>query len=93
MFRLSSTEGALARTGSYEQRRLWDWSKGVGLGAVSIPRKSGGERILGVSTVADSVAQMVVKQSLSNVPRNKMPTRPNDAIHSQGTTANETFLK
>ena len=29
--------------------------------AVSIPKKSGGERILGVPTVADRVAQMVVK--------------------------------
>ena len=29
--------------------------------AVAIPRKSGGERILGVPTVADRVAQMVVK--------------------------------
>ena len=30
--------------------------------AVSIPKKSGGKRILGVPTVADRVAQMVVKQ-------------------------------
>jgi RNA-directed DNA polymerase len=30
--------------------------------AVSIPKKAGGERILGVPTVADRVAQMVVKQ-------------------------------
>ena len=30
--------------------------------AVSIPKKSGGRRILGVPTVADRVAQMVVKQ-------------------------------
>ena len=30
--------------------------------AVSIPKKSGGERVLGVPTVADRVAQMVVKQ-------------------------------
>jgi len=29
--------------------------------AVAIPKKSGGERILGVPTVADRVAQMVVK--------------------------------
>ena len=29
--------------------------------AVSIPKKSGGERVLGVPTVADRVAQMVVK--------------------------------
>ena len=28
--------------------------------AVSIPKKSGGQRILGVPTVADRVAQMVV---------------------------------
>ena len=30
--------------------------------AVAIPKKSGGERILGVPTVADRVAQMVVKR-------------------------------
>ena len=30
--------------------------------AVSIPKKSGGERILGVPTVGDRIAQMVVKQ-------------------------------
>ena len=30
--------------------------------AVSIPKKNGGERILGVPTVGDRVAQMVVKQ-------------------------------
>src|SRR5437667_3271976 len=33
--------------------------------AVSISKKSGGERILGVPTVADRVAQMVVKHSLN----------------------------
>jgi RNA-directed DNA polymerase len=32
--------------------------------AVAIPKKSGGERILGVPTVSDRVAQMVVKQML-----------------------------
>jgi RNA-directed DNA polymerase len=32
--------------------------------AVSIPKKSGGERILGVPTVGDRVAQMVVKQMI-----------------------------
>ena len=32
--------------------------------AVAIPKKSGGERILGIPTVADRVAQMVVKQKL-----------------------------
>ncbi len=32
--------------------------------AVSIPKKTGGQRILGVPTVADRVAQMVVKQSI-----------------------------
>src|SRR5204862_4628804 len=30
--------------------------------AVPIPKKSGGERILGVPTVADRIAQMVVKK-------------------------------
>ena len=30
--------------------------------AVAIPRKSGGQRLLGVPTVADRVAQMVVRQ-------------------------------
>jgi RNA-directed DNA polymerase len=32
--------------------------------AVSIPKKSGGQRLLGVPTVADRVAQMVVKQMI-----------------------------
>jgi RNA-directed DNA polymerase len=32
--------------------------------AVSIPKKSGGQGILGVPTVADRVAQMVVKQAI-----------------------------
>ena len=32
--------------------------------AVTIPKKNGGERILGVPTVADRVAQMVVKRVL-----------------------------
>ena len=32
--------------------------------AVSIPKKDGGERILGIPTVSDRVAQMVVKMSL-----------------------------
>ncbi len=32
--------------------------------AVSIPKKTGGQRILGVPTVADRVAQMVVKQHI-----------------------------
>jgi RNA-directed DNA polymerase len=35
--------------------------------AVSIPKKSGGQRILGVPTVADRVAQMVVKQLIEPV--------------------------
>src|SRR5438309_9124318 len=35
--------------------------------AVAIPKKSGGERILGVPTVADRVAQMVVKQVLEPI--------------------------
>ena len=32
--------------------------------AVSIPKKSGGERVLGVPTVSDRIAQMVVKQMI-----------------------------
>src|SRR5260370_36945300 len=35
--------------------------------AVSIPKKSGGQRILGVPTVADRVAQMVVKQAIQPI--------------------------
>ena len=35
--------------------------------AVSIPKKSGGQRILGVPTVADRVAQMVVKQLIEPI--------------------------
>lgn len=35
--------------------------------AVAIPKKSGGERVLGVPTVADRVAQMVVKQVLEPI--------------------------
>jgi RNA-directed DNA polymerase len=35
--------------------------------AVAIPKKSGGERILGVPTVADRVAQMVVKQVIETI--------------------------
>ena len=35
--------------------------------AVSIPKKTGGQRILGVPTVADRVAQMVVKQLIEPV--------------------------
>jgi RNA-directed DNA polymerase len=35
--------------------------------AVSIPKKNGGERILGVPTVADRVAQMVVKQVIEPI--------------------------
>jgi group II intron reverse transcriptase/maturase len=34
--------------------------------AVSIPKKSGGERILGVPTVSDRIAQMVVKQLIES---------------------------
>lgn len=33
--------------------------------AVSIPKKTGGERILGVPTICDRIAQMVVKQMMS----------------------------
>ena len=35
--------------------------------AVSIPKKTGGERILGVPTVSDRIAQMVVKQMIERV--------------------------
>ena len=34
--------------------------------AVSIPKKTGGERILGVPTVSDRIAQMVVKQMIES---------------------------
>src|SRR5258708_3880015 len=34
---------------------------------ISIPKKSGGERVLGVPTVADRVAQMVVKQVIEPI--------------------------
>ena len=34
--------------------------------AVTIPKKNGGERILGVPTVADRVAQMVVKRTFES---------------------------
>jgi RNA-directed DNA polymerase len=36
--------------------------------AVTIPKKSGGERILGVPTVGDRIAQMVVKPHISPEP-------------------------
>src|SRR3974377_1250317 len=32
--------------------------------AVSIPKKTGGERILGVPTISDRIAEMVVKQAI-----------------------------
>ena len=35
--------------------------------AVAIPKKTGGQRILGVPTVADRVAQMVVKQVIEPI--------------------------
>src|SRR6266702_1553764 len=35
--------------------------------AVSIPKKSGGQRILGVPTVGDRVAQMIVKQAIEPI--------------------------
>jgi hypothetical protein len=35
--------------------------------AVAIPKKSGGERILGVPTVADRVAQMVIKRVIEPI--------------------------
>ena len=35
--------------------------------AVSIPKKNGGERILGVPTVSDRIAQMVVKQVIEPI--------------------------
>ncbi|MBE8233725.1 MAG: hypothetical protein HAW67_08310 [Endozoicomonadaceae bacterium] len=34
--------------------------------AVSIPKKSGGERVLGIPTISDRIAQMVLKEQ-SNV--------------------------
>ncbi len=41
--------------------------------AVSIPKKSGGERILGVPTVSDRIAQMVVKQLIERLSRTWTP--------------------
>src|ERR1700730_14598704 len=38
--------------------------------AVAIPKKNGGERVLGVPTVSDRVAQMVVKQVIE--PRDRV---------------------
>src|SRR6516225_8992268 len=43
--------------------------------AVPIPKKSGGERILGVPTVADRVAQMVVKRAIESTPRIRLSGR------------------
>jgi retron-type reverse transcriptase len=45
--------------------------------AVAIPKKSGGERILGVPTVADRVAQMVVKMVIEPI---LDPRRPRSSI-------------
>jgi hypothetical protein len=55
------------QTGSPHDMMLWNrMSSGSYLPppvrAVSIPKKSGGQRILAVPTVADRVAQMVIKQ-------------------------------
>src|SRR5580700_6357597 len=36
--------------------------------AVPIPKKNGGQRILGIPTVADRLAQMVVKQVVERTP-------------------------
>ena len=36
------------------------------LKAVAIPKKNGGQRILGIPTVADRVAQMVVKMTFES---------------------------
>ena len=43
--------------------------------AVTIPKKSGGERILGVPTVGDRIAQMVVKQLIEPDLRSYLPAR------------------
>src|ERR1019366_2039901 len=52
--------------------KTWNWVSSGSyfpppLRAVSIPKKSGGERILGVPTVADRVAQMVAKQVIEPI--------------------------
>lgn len=54
--------------------------------AVSIPKKTGGERILGVPTVSDRIAQMVVKLKLepaleSIFDENSFGYRPNKSAH------------
>lgn len=60
--------------------------------AVSIPKKSGGERILGVPTVADRVAQMVVKSVIESIldpifPSDSYGYRPNkSALDAVGVT-------
>ena len=42
--------------------------------AVSIPKDSGGERILGIPTVADRIAQMVVTKYLEPVSGAALPS-------------------
>lgn len=60
--------------------------------AVSIPKKSGGERILGIPTISDRIAQMVVKERLELMVEpcfldNSYGYRPNkSAIQAVGVT-------
>jgi RNA-directed DNA polymerase len=55
--------------------------------AVSISKKSGGQRILGVPTVADRVAQMVVKQVIEPVLPDSYGYRPRkSALDAVGVT-------
>ena len=54
--------------------------------AVSIPKRKGGERILGVPTVSDRIAQMVVKQILEPIlkpvfDKDSYGYRPNKSAH------------
>ena len=54
--------------------------------AVSIPKKSGGERVLGVPTVADRVAQMVVKLQIEP----DIPTRTSSSSTRRTRSAEST---
>jgi len=77
--------------------KIWNWMSSGSyfpppVRAVAIPKRSGGERILGVPTVADRVAQMVVKQEIEPILdpiflENSYAYRPNkSALDAVGAT-------